>query len=119
MIILFLVFVCTRNLSKETYISSRGDTLLYRLLRPEVMKPDEKYPFGAFPAWCRRAAMIMRNNWFMGQAYVNPVNREKYPAFILAPQCPETDIGIYGAPFIFCSADMPLEVPVSPLFSVR
>ena len=29
-----------------------------------------------------------------GQMWLNPVNREKYPAFILAPQCPtKPDIG--------------------------
>lgn len=30
---------------KETFISSRGDTLPYRLLRPETMKTGEKYPW--------------------------------------------------------------------------
>ena len=33
---------------KETFISSRGDTLPYRLLRPETMKTGEKYPLVLF-----------------------------------------------------------------------
>ena len=40
----FLFSFAQETFQKETYISSRGDTLLYRLLRPEVMNPDEKYP---------------------------------------------------------------------------
>ena len=48
---------------------------------------------------------------------LNPVNREKYPAFILAPQCPETGYWAYTErPSSFAPADMPLEVPVSPIF---
>ena len=52
----FLFSFAQETFQKETYISSRGDASLYRLLRPEVMKPDEKYLFGAFPAWCRRGS---------------------------------------------------------------
>ena len=33
---------------KETFISSRGDTLQYRLLQPENMKKSEKYPLVLF-----------------------------------------------------------------------
>ena len=33
---------------KETFISSRGDTLPYRLLRPETVKTGEKYPLVLF-----------------------------------------------------------------------
>lgn len=52
-----------------------------------------------------------------GQMWLNPVNREKYPAFILAPQCPETGYWAYTErPSSFAPADMPLEVPVSPIF---
>ena len=33
---------------KEIFISSRGDTLQYRLLQPENMKKSEKYPLVLF-----------------------------------------------------------------------
>lgn len=61
----FLFSFAQETFQKETYISSRGDTLLYRLLRPEVMKPDEKYPWCFFCMVPESVAMIMRNNWFM------------------------------------------------------
>ena len=117
-IILFLVFVCTRNLSKGTYISSRWSTLLYRLLRPEVMKPDEKYPLVLFLHGAgERGNDNEKQLVHGGQMWLNPVNREKYPAFILAPQCPETGYWAYTErPSSFAPADMPLEVPVSPIF---
>ena len=44
----FLFSFAQETFQQETYISSRGDTLLYRLLRPEVMQPDEKYPLVLF-----------------------------------------------------------------------
>ena len=30
-----------------------------------------------------------------GQMWLNPVNREEYPAFVLAPQCPKEDYWAY------------------------
>lgn len=112
----FLFSFAQETFQKETYISSRGDTLLYRLLRPEVMKPDEKYPLVLFLHGAgERGNDNEKQLVHGGQMWLNPVNREKYPAFILAPQCPETGYWAYTErPSSFAPADMPLEVPVSP-----
>lgn len=76
---------------KETFISSRGDTLQYRLLQPENMKKSEKYPLVLFLHGAgERGNDNERQLTHGGQMFLNPVNREKYPAFVLAPQCPET-----------------------------
>ena len=101
----FLFSFAQETFQKETYISSRGDTLLYRLLRPEVMKPDEKYPLVLFLHGAgERGNDNEKQLVHGGQMWLNPVNREKYPAFILAPQCPETGYWAYTErPFIFCS----------------
>ena len=114
----FLFSFAQETFQKETYISSRGDTLLYRLLRPEVMKPDEKYPLVLFLHGAgERGNDNEKQLVHGGQMWLNPVNREKYPAFILAPQCPETGYWAYTErPSSFAPADMPLEVPVSPIF---
>ncbi len=79
---------------KETFISSRGDTLQYRLLQPENMKKSEKYPLVLFLHGAgERGNDNERQLTHGGQMFLNPVNREKYPAFVLAPQCPETGFG--------------------------
>ena len=92
----FLFSFAQETFQKETYISSRGDTLLYRLLRPEVMKPDEKYPLVLFLHGAgERGNDNEKQLVHGGQMWLNPVNREKYPAFILAPQCPETGYWAY------------------------
>ena len=114
----FLSSFAQETFQKETYISSRGDTLLYRLLRPEVMKPDEKYPLVLFLHGAGECGNDNEKQLVHGgQMWLNPVNREKYPAFILAPQCPETGYWAYAErPSSFVPEDMPLEVPVSPVF---
>ena len=33
---------------KEVFVSTQGDSLPYRLLRPEVVKPGKKYPLVLF-----------------------------------------------------------------------
>ena len=40
--------------------------------------------------------------------WLNPVNREEYPAFVLAPQCPKEDYWAYvGRPKSFVPGEMP------------
>lgn len=82
------------------------------------MKPDEKYPLVLFLHGAgERGNDNEKQLVHGGQMWLNPVNREKYPAFILAPQCPETGYWAYTErPSSFAPADMPLEVPVSPIF---
>lgn len=102
---------------KETFISSRGDTLPYRLLRPETMKSGEKYPLVLFLHGAgERGKDNEKQLTHGGQMWLNPVNREKYPAFVLAPQCPETGYWAYGArPKSFLPEDMPLDEPMNPV----
>lgn len=102
---------------KETFISSRGDTLPYRLLRPETMKSGEKYPLVLFLHGAgERGKDNEKQLTHGGQMWLNPVNREKYPAFVLAPQCPETGYWAYGArPKSFLPEDMPLDEQMNPV----
>lgn len=113
-----LTLTAQETYQKESFISSRGDTLLYRLLRPETMKSGEKYPLVLFLHGAgERGSDNERQLTHGGQMFLNPVNREKYPAFVLAPQCPLTGYWAYAArPTSFMPADMPLDEPVSPIF---
>ena len=45
---------------KKVYVSSQGDSLKYRLLRPEAEKAGKKYPLVR-----ANEEMIIRSNWCM------------------------------------------------------
>ena len=103
---------------KEAFVSSRGDTLLYRLLRPAAVKAGEKYPLVLFLHGAgERGNDNEKQLGHGGQMWLNPVNREKYPSFVLVPQCPESGYWAYTErPESFVPAEMPLDNPISPVF---
>lgn len=103
---------------KETFISSRGDTLPYRLLRPETVKAGEKYPLVLFLHGAgERGNDNERQLTHGGQMFLNPVNREKHPAFVLVPQCPVSGYWAYmERPASFMPGEMPLDAPLTPVF---
>ncbi len=96
---LFLLGVGARSqemYQKKVFISSRGDSLNYRLLRPEVEKTGLQYPLVLFLHGAgERGSDNEKQLTHGGQMFLNPVNREKYPAFVLVPQCPEKDYWAY------------------------
>lgn len=48
--------------------------------------------------------------------FLNPVNREKYPAFVLVPQCPEKDYWAYTSrPSSFIPSEMPAGQEITPV----
>lgn len=72
-----------------TYVSQRGDTLFYRQLNPLKIKQGEKYPLVLFLHGAGERGKDNRSQLTHGGSmFTNPVNREKYPAFVLFPQCP-------------------------------
>lgn len=94
---------------KKMYVSSQGDSLKYRLLRPETEKDGKKYPLVLFLHGAgERGDDNQKQLTHGGQMWLNPVNREKYPAFVLAPQCPRDEYGAYGSrPKTFVPGEMP------------
>lgn len=121
-LLLSLLFVLTLSaqdsFSKEQFISSRGDTLPYRLLCPEKIEPGKKYPLVLFLHGAgERGTDNEKQLVHGGQMWLNPVNRENYPAFVVAPQCPKTGYWAYSKrPASFYPAKMPADVPLSPVF---
>ena len=72
---------------RSVFVSSSGDSLNYRLLEPEVMQAGEKYPLVLFLHGAgERGNDNEKQLTHGGQMFLNPVNREKYPAFVLFPQ---------------------------------
>ena len=74
---------------RDIFVSSKGDSLPYRMIHPESVKPGEKYPLVLFLHGAgERGNDNEKQLTHGGQMFLNPVNQEKYPAFVLIPQCP-------------------------------
>ena len=117
---LFLLSVGARSqeiYQKKVFISSRGDSLNYRLLRPEVEKTGLQYPLVLFLHGAgERGSDNEKQLTHGGQMFLNPVNREKYPAFVLVPQCPEKDYWAYTSrPSSFIPSEMPAGQEITPV----
>lgn len=93
-LILFTVVMTATAQYKEydslAYVSRRGgDTLLYRQLNPLQVEDGKKYPLVLFLHGAgERGADNRAQLTHGGMMFTNQVNREKYPAFVLFPQCP-------------------------------
>lgn len=97
----FLLFFCLATASAFAqyqeydsllYISAKGDSLRYRQLNPQQIEQGKKYPLVLFLHGAgERGNDNISQLRHGGMMFTNPVNREKYPAFVLAPQCP-TDL---------------------------
>lgn len=73
----------------KVYISQEGDSLLYRELKPYKIDKGEKYPLVLFLHGAGERGKDNLSQLTHGaKMFTNPVNREKYPAFVLFPQCP-------------------------------
>ncbi|MGL5938690.1 MAG: dienelactone hydrolase family protein [Phocaeicola sp.] len=99
------------------FISAEGDSLNYRLLRPEGIQQEKKYPLVLFLHGAgERGSDNQKQLTHGGGMWLNPVNREKYPAFVLVPQCPESGYWAYfSRPKSFVPDEMPLDEPITPL----
>lgn len=103
---------------KGSFVSqSTGDTLLYRYLEPQDMQKGKKYPLVIFLHGSGERGNDNEAQLFHGSGqFINPVNREKYPAYVIFPQCPEGVPGAYMPRLeTLVPADMPLDPPVAPI----
>lgn len=116
---LFLSLICMNAqdaLEYRTFVSAEGDSLDYRMISPENMKTKGKYPLVLFLHGAGERGNDNERQMVHGsQMFLNPVNREKYPAFVLFPQCPQSGYWAYESrPASF--TDMPAEVEISRVF---
>ncbi|MEY3896810.1 MAG: hypothetical protein RLZZ214_2330 [Verrucomicrobiota bacterium] len=71
-----------------TFTGSKG-VLPYRILSPATAKPGVKYPLVIFLHGAGERGDSNTNQLHHGGSlFSNPGNREKYPAFVIFPQCP-------------------------------
>lgn len=78
--------------AEKEFINENGDTLLYRLLQPETVKAGRRYPLVLF---LHGSGERGRDNarqliWGAG-TFIDQKNRRRYPAYVVAPQCPEDE----------------------------
>lgn len=75
---------------KKQFTARSGYRLNYRILYPENYQPGEKYPVvlflhGAGERGSDNEAQLVHG----GDMLASHANRSKYPALVIAPQCPE------------------------------
>lgn len=100
------------------YVSESGDSLNYRMLEPESPKAGMRYPLVIFlhGAGERGTDNVSQLTHGSGM-FLNPVNRELYPSFVVFPQCPPDGYWAYPSrPDSFKSADMPVDFEISHVF---
>jgi predicted peptidase len=69
---------------------SGGATLPYRLLRPVKVEPGKKYPLILFLHGAGERGTDNERQLLHGSGlFLKPENREKFPCFVVFPQCPE------------------------------
>lgn len=82
---------------KMTFTAEDGTELNYRLLRPDNEADGKKFPLVIFLHGAGERGSDNEKQLLHGsQMFLNPVNREKYPAYVLFPQCPENGFWAYN-----------------------
>ncbi|MBC6489755.1 prolyl oligopeptidase family serine peptidase [Flavihumibacter stibioxidans] len=77
---------------KRSFISSRGDTLPYRILYPENYDRSIKYPVVLFLHGAgERGNDNEKQLVHGGKLFLADSNRKKFPAIVIFPQCPENN----------------------------
>ncbi len=74
---------------KNIFLTKQGDTLLYRLLRPAKSDASVKYPLVLFLHGAGERGRDNTSQLKNGVLnFASAQNREKYPCYVIAPQCP-------------------------------
>lgn len=74
--------------SRHVFVDSSKKTLPYRMLTPEKEEPGEKYPLVIFlHGYGERGDDNEAQLLYGASQFSNPENREKYPAYVIFPQC--------------------------------
>lgn len=82
---------------RKVFTSTDGTELNYRMLAPDENAKGKKFPLVIFLHGAGERGNDNEKQLVHGsQMFLNPVNREKYPAYVLFPQCPEDGFWAYS-----------------------
>jgi predicted peptidase len=77
-------------LEKHTFKYNDGKTIPYRMLKPDNVDPDKKYPVVLFLHGAGERGNDNEKQLVHGVGeFAKAENRKKYPCFLVAPQCPK------------------------------
>lgn len=81
---------------KSVYANPKGEHMPYRLFVPLGYSPSTKYPLvlwlhGGEGRGSDNVRQIVRGNELGTHTWITSENQAKFPAFVLAPQCPQND----------------------------
>ncbi len=90
------------------YINEKADTLLYQLLSPPAENADQKLPLIIFLHGAGERGSDNKKQLTHGASiFLNEENRKQFPAYVVFPQCPESD---YWASVQVDRSQMPLQL---------
>ena len=102
-ILIFMIFLSTAIAGAQdaydynVYISSKGDSLPYRSLKPKKAEAGKKYPLVIFLHGAGERGDDNESQLIHGsQMFLNPVNRMNHPAYVIFPQCPSDGYWAYS-----------------------
>lgn len=82
-------FPVNEEYSRQSYVNAEGRTMPYRMLKPEV-RQGEQYPLVVFLHGSgERGDDNEKQLTYGASLFSNPSNVNKYPAFVIFPQCRE------------------------------
>ncbi|GAB1416250.1 dienelactone hydrolase family protein [Paludibacter sp.] len=83
-----LVFAQSK-FEKQEFTSSSGTKMGYQMLKPSEIRTGKKYPLVLFLHGAGERGNDNEAQMTHGsRMFTNPVNMEKYPSFVIFPQCP-------------------------------
>ena len=111
------IIVYAQNDAYESavFTSSDGKELNYRLLRPSEDAKGEKFPLVVFMHGAGERGSDNESQLIHGsQMFLNPANRDEYPAYVIFPQCPSDEYWAFlGRPASF--PDLKAEDSITPV----
>lgn len=82
-------FAQYQDFEADIFVTAKGDSLLYRQVKPQKIENGKRYPLVLFLHGAgERASDNVSQLRHGAMMFTNPVNRENYPCFAIFPQCP-------------------------------